>query len=311
MSTKQREAINDMSSIPVRVQEQVGWLSARKVAGFALIVVGLCLLASLYGRLGRRFPLNSDDATGVLEAEAVLHGNYLLHGWTVSNVSFYTTDLPFYIIGVIFRGIHPSLLRDVPAVIYTLTVALSVWLAGRGRRDRRSAWLGMAVTFILIGLPSGFLAHFIFIVNDHIATTLLIIAALSVLDTAHGRALSWGRYALFTLALTLAITGDKLALWIAAIPVMIVCIGRILKKFKGEDGPNNVVLLGSCLCAIAASQGILKLIQTAGGFTEVPLRSEFNTINVCLRNSVYLNRRGPRSVPCQFLRARAERRDRL
>ena len=80
---------------------------------------------------------------------------------------------------------------------------------------------------------------------------------MSALDTAHGRALSWGRYALFTLALTLAITGDKLALWIAAIPVMIVCIGRILKKFKGEDGPNNVVLLGSCLCAIAASQGIL------------------------------------------------------
>ena len=104
MSTKQREAINDMGSIPVRVQEQVGWLSARKVAGFALIVVGLCLLASLYGRLGRRFPLNSDDATGVLEAEAVLHGNYLLHGRTVSNVSFYTTDRhrPCYSVGEAF-----------------------------------------------------------------------------------------------------------------------------------------------------------------------------------------------------------------
>ena len=68
-----------------------------------------------------------------------------------------------YIIGVFFRGVHPSLLRDVPAVIYTLTVALAVWLAGRGRRDRRSAWLGMAVTFILMGLPAGFLAHFIFL----------------------------------------------------------------------------------------------------------------------------------------------------
>ena len=282
------QKISDMSSIPVDVQEQVGWLSVRKVAGFAVTVVGLYLLASLYGRMGRTFPVNSDDATGVLEAEAFLHGNYLLHGWIVSNVSFYTTDLPFYIIGVFFRGVHPSLLRDVPAAIYTLTLALAVWLAGRGRRDRRSAWLGMAVTFILMGLPSGLLANLVFSGYNHIGTTLLIIASLSALDTAHGRAVSWGRYALFTLTLTLAIAGDKLALWIAAIPVIIVCAGRILKKMEGGDGPNNVVLLGSCFCAIVASQGILKLIQTSGGFTEVPLEFGFKNINVCLKNLVYL-----------------------
>src|SRR5271157_796948 len=263
MSTKQPQAISDMSSIPVDIQEQVGWLTVRKVAGFAVTVVVLYLLASLYGRLARTFPVNSDDATGVLEAESFLHGNYLLHGWTVSSVSFYTTDLPFYIIGVFFRGVHPSLLRDVPAAIYTLTVALAVWLAGRGRRDRRSAWLGMAVTFILVGLPSGLMAQsFLASGYHHVGTTLLIIASLSTLDTAHGHAVSWHRYALFTLALTLAIVGDKLALWVAAMPVIIVCTGRILKKMKSGDGPNNVVLLGSCVCAIVASQGILKLIQT-------------------------------------------------
>ena len=283
MSTKRPEAISDMSTIPVDVQEQVGWLSVRKVAGFAVTVMGLCLLASLYERLARTIPVNSDGAAGVLEAEAFLHGNYLLHGWTVTNVSYYTTDLPFYIIGVIFRGVHPSLLHDVPAAIYTLTVALAVWLAGRGRRDRRSAWLGMAVTFILIGLPSGLLAQFAFLGMGHIGTTLLIIASLSALDTAGGRAVSWGRYALFTLALTLAITGDKLALWVAAIPVIIVCAGRIIKKMKGGDGPNNVVLLGSCFCAIVASQGILKLIQTFGGFTEVPLKFEFKSFTCMSR----------------------------
>ena len=184
MSTKQPQAISDMSSIPVDIQEQVGGLSVRKVAGFAVTVVGLYLLASLYGKLGRTFTVHSDDATGVLEAEAFLQGNYLLHGWTVSNISFYTTDLPFYIVGVFFRGVHPSLLRDVPAAIYALTVGLAVWLAGRGRRDRRSAWLGMAVTFILLGLPSGGLALFVFSGNDHIGTTLLILASLSALDTA-------------------------------------------------------------------------------------------------------------------------------
>lgn len=124
--------------------------------------------------------------------------------------------------------------------------------------------------------------------NDHIATTLLIIASLSALETAHGHALSWGRYALFTLTLTLAINGDKLALWIAAIPVMIVCAGRTLKKIKGGDGLNNAVLLGSCLCAIVASQVILKLIQRAGGFTEVPFKSYVNHVYICLNKIIYL-----------------------
>jgi hypothetical protein len=50
------------------------------VAGLAATVVGLALLALLYGRLARSFALNSDDATGILEAEAVLRGNYLLPG---------------------------------------------------------------------------------------------------------------------------------------------------------------------------------------------------------------------------------------
>jgi hypothetical protein len=294
-----------MTSFVMDDQEQVGGLSARKVpkvAWFVVTVVGLFLLASLYGRLGRTFTVNSDDATGVLEAEAFLQGNYLLHGWTVSYVSFYTTDLPFYIVGVFFRGVHPSLLRDVPAAIYTLTVSLAVWLAGRGAAKRRPAWLGMAVTFILVGLPSGGLAHWAFSGldhpgglahwafsgNDHIGTTLMILASLWALDTARGRAVSWGRYALFTLALTLAIAGDALALWVAAIPLIIVCAGRILKRVVGWDGPNPVILLGSSFCAIVASKGVLKLIQMTGGFTEVPLIYRFRNIRICLDNLVYL-----------------------
>jgi hypothetical protein len=276
-----------MSSIPVDDQEQVGWLSARKVARLVATVVGLALIALLYGRLARSFVLIADDATGVLEADAFLHGNYLLHGWTVSNVSFYTTDLPFYIIGVFFRGVHFSLLHGVPVAIYTLTLALAVWLAGRGRRHRRSAWLGMAVTFVLMGLPSGVLAHQVFSAYVRVGTTLLILASWSVLDIAPGRAVSWGRYALFMLALTLAIAGDKFALWIAATPTIIVCARRILKAEDG-DGPNKAILLGTCFCAIVASGVLSKLIKTAGGFTEVPFVFSIVPINIFLKNLLYL-----------------------
>ncbi len=77
----------------------------------ALIVAGLFALGVLTARVARVYPVSSDDATGVLEAASVLRGNPLLTGWTVSNVSFVMTDLPFYVVGVAIRGLKPSLLR--------------------------------------------------------------------------------------------------------------------------------------------------------------------------------------------------------
>jgi hypothetical protein len=276
-----------IGGIPPDARERVGWSSARKVAGFAATVVGLALIALLYARVARSFELIADDATGVLEAEAVLQGNYLLHGWTTSRVSFYTTDLPFYVIGVFFRGVHPTLLHRVPAAIYTLTLALAVRMAGRGRRHRRSTWFGMAVTFVLMGLPSGVLAHQAFSVNVRVGTTLLILVSLSMLDTAPGRAVSWARYSLFTLALALAIVGDKFALLIGALPVILVCAGRIFRAGRG-DGPNNAILIASCFCAIAAASVTSRLIEAAGGFRVVPSPFRFVGFHVFLNNFTYL-----------------------
>ena len=41
-------------------------------------------------------PVNADGASNALQAWDMLHGNLLLHGWWLSDVSFYTTELPQY-----------------------------------------------------------------------------------------------------------------------------------------------------------------------------------------------------------------------
>jgi hypothetical protein len=50
-----------------------------------------------YLRLSRTQPVVSDGASNALQAWDMLHGNWLLRGWTVSDVSFYTTELPEYV----------------------------------------------------------------------------------------------------------------------------------------------------------------------------------------------------------------------
>ena len=41
-------------------------------------------------------PINADGASNALQAWEMLHGNVLLKGWTVTDVPFYSTELPQY-----------------------------------------------------------------------------------------------------------------------------------------------------------------------------------------------------------------------
>ncbi len=56
----------------------------------ALAAVGLF---TLYWRQSLSVHVSSDGASNVLQAWAMLHGNLPLHGWRVSDVSFWTTEL--------------------------------------------------------------------------------------------------------------------------------------------------------------------------------------------------------------------------
>lgn len=61
-----------------------------------------------YARLSATFPGGSDGASTALEAWDLLHGNGLLRGWTLSDVSFYTTELPEYAAVELARGLNPG-----------------------------------------------------------------------------------------------------------------------------------------------------------------------------------------------------------
>ena len=115
-------------------QQRTGGSAVRgaRAAGVALVLLGLVGIGVLTARVAKAYPVSSDDATGVLEASSVLRGNLLLKGWTVSNISFVTTDLPFYVVGVALKGLNPSLLRDVPSAVYAVAVGTAMLLAASG-----------------------------------------------------------------------------------------------------------------------------------------------------------------------------------
>ena len=93
-----------------------------------------------YLLLARTRAVNSDGASQALQAWDMLHGNLLLRGWRLSDVSFYTTELPQYMLVELVRGLHADVVHVAAAMTYTLAVLLAALLA-KGTATGREALL--------------------------------------------------------------------------------------------------------------------------------------------------------------------------
>ena len=78
----------------------------RRLLAAAAAVVGVSPLFVAYVQLSRTYTENSDSANILLMSWDMLHGNVLLHGWYLSDVSFYSTELPQYAVLEGLLGLH-------------------------------------------------------------------------------------------------------------------------------------------------------------------------------------------------------------
>jgi hypothetical protein len=90
----------------------------------AVVLLAAAALFFCYWRQSQSVPLSSDGASNVLQAWDMLHGNLLLHNWWVSDVSFYTTELPQYMLIEAMIGLGASVVHAAAAMTYTLLVLL-------------------------------------------------------------------------------------------------------------------------------------------------------------------------------------------
>ena len=69
------------------------------------IIVGSSILFTSYLLISRIVIYNSDDASIILEAQSMLHGNYILRGWYMPADNFLTIEIPLYTLGCLL-GFH-------------------------------------------------------------------------------------------------------------------------------------------------------------------------------------------------------------
>ena len=205
-------------------------------------------------------PFNSDGASMILQAQAMLHGNPLLQGWRVADVSFYTTELPEYMLVTALRGLRPDVVHICGALTYTLTVLLAAFLA-RGRATGRAGAVRALLAVAIMLAPGITGGTEVFLENpDHAGTAVPILILLLLLDRARER---WYVPAAVCLLLAWVQVADQLTLIAATAPVAAVAGVRLLvlaarRRPRGElryDGLLLAAAVGSVVAGLAGRGG--------------------------------------------------------
>ncbi|MGH3179345.1 MAG: hypothetical protein ACRDPF_36390, partial [Streptosporangiaceae bacterium] len=240
-------------------------VSARRLLAAAAVALAVALLFLAYLRMSRTYPENSDESNDLLMAWDILHGNVLLHGWHLSDVSFITTELPQYALLVWLFGLHADTAHIAAAMTYTVVVILSVLLArgSAGRVPRREARLRMLLTAGLMFAPQLGVGVFVVLLSlGHIGTAVPLLLTWLVIDRCPPR--PWVPV-LVGLLLTWVLIADPLVLLVGVVPLVAVCALRVSRDLaRRQDTSVQAVLrarwyeLSLAVAAIAA-QGLASL----------------------------------------------------
>jgi len=241
-------------------------LKLRPLAVTAVWALGVLAAFACYLRLSRTRAVNSDAAGQALQAWDMLHGNLLLRGWSLGDVSYYTTEVPQYVLVEFLRGLNQDVVHV--AMTYTLAVLLAALLA-KGTSTGRQAVVRVLITVGIMLAPqlaSG--VNILLSSPDHIGTSVPVMAVWLILDRARPR---WYIPVIAGAFLGWAVVADTLVILIGVLPLAGVSAIRVFQAAAVERKPPAAqwydMALGAAALLGAAAAGLaLHVIHARGGF---------------------------------------------
>jgi hypothetical protein len=247
-----------------RASSRLAMLGRPKLVQAGLVTLGIVVLFFSYLAQARTTPQISEGASQALQAWDMLHGNLLLHGWSLSDVSFWTTELPEYMLVEALRGLNAYTVPIAAGISYFGQVVLAGFLA-KGRATGSEAWVRILIAVgIMLAPPVGAATTLLMASPDHVGTHVPLLLIFLVLDRVRPR---WWLPIVITVMLTWAQVADTLVLVEGAGPIAAVCLLRMYRRrgpWRGQVYDASLVI-GAGLSAILA-KAILHAVQAVGGF---------------------------------------------
>jgi hypothetical protein len=273
----------------------------RRWAGVGVFLLVMVVLFDAYLHLSKTYPENSDEANILLMANDMLHGNFLLHDWSASDVPFITTELPQIALLVWMFGLHLNTAHIAAAVTYTLVVAVAMLLA----KGKARGWAGVARMALVLGImlaPQPGVGIFVVIFSvGHIGTALPVMLTWLVIDRLGRR---WYVALIVAVLLGWALTADPLVLVVAVLPLVVVCLVRVVSalvlgavKDGGMRGLRaaaldrwfEVWLAAAAGIGYAIAWGAGQFISSHNGYKQHPVPYQFDWPRLFMQSRIVVH----------------------
>ena len=232
-------------------------------------VLAAAALFACYLRQSRTVSVGSDGASQALQAWDLLHGNPLLHGWWLTDVSFYTTELPQYALIELARGLSADVVHVAGAMTYTLLVLTAALLARGRARGTDGVTRALIAAGIMLAPQLGPGTQTLVLSPDHTGTSVPILLVFLLIDRAGGA--RWYVPVLVWLGLAWTALADAMTIFVAVIPLTLVCVLRIWLGMARDREPftayrRDASLAIAAVLAVPAELAAAALIRAHGGW---------------------------------------------
>jgi hypothetical protein len=264
----------------LRRRARLAWALAAAVAVAAVF--------ACYLRQSRTVAVGSDGASQALQAWGLLHGNPLLHGWWVTDVSFYTTELPQYALIELARGLTADVIHVAGAMTYTLLVLAAALLARGRTRGGEGVTRALLAAGIMLAPQLGPGTQTLLLSPDHTGTSVPVLLVFLLIDRAGrlpGRRAPvpsggawWYVPVLAWFGLAWTALADAMTIFIAVIPLALVCAIRVWRAVARDCEPfawhrREASLAIAAALAVPAELAATALIRAHGGWQVNGLRT--------------------------------------
>ncbi|HYZ52666.1 MAG TPA: hypothetical protein VE733_04045 [Streptosporangiaceae bacterium] len=237
----------------------------------AAVVLFFCYL-----RQSRTVTVGADGGSIALQAWDMLHGNALLQGWGMSDVSFYSTELVQYVLLEALHGLGPDVIHIGGAMTYTLLLLLA-GLVAKGRAGGREGLVRVLVAGGIMLAPAlGNATSTLLLTPDHLGSAVPVLLAWLLVERLPQR---WYVPVAVCVVLVWGQVADLLVLLTGVAPLVIVCGIRVGQKVWRREPLKSqwyeLALIAAALASVGLMRAAEALIRISGGFVLQPVAMSF------------------------------------
>ena len=248
------------------------WLAWAGALAVAAVVLFWCYL-----RQSQANAVNADGAGMVLQGWEMVHGNVLLSGWLLADVTFYTFEVPIDGLVALAHGLNSDAAHITAAIVYTLLVLTAALLAKGTARGAEGVVRAVLAAGIVAAPSLSAGTHVLLLSPDHTGIAVPIMLTLLLVDRVRER---WWVPVAVGVLLVWAQTDDPLATYAAALPIALVCLVRAALPLLARRRPGwyDAGLAAAAAISVPVTRLAIAAIRSSGGFHMQALKGGIGTL---------------------------------